>query len=648
MKKVNEGQTQVYMNGMVTPQYGVNTNAPYLNTPPPQLMSLTNEFFKSGKSPAQVIAILVGMGTPQQLAQSAVNMYMMNNPQGIAISDRNPNPPGYPNPAGRIKNLNTLGAITEKNNKTMQFTLNDLYEKVQESLSDLNKITSDESRVSYSANNAKTVLENALAAFPDLSISTDVLKDMSDEEINKLKEGTKSKFDIIDTKINPTLKFNIATRLFRECATYDWIDPVSDLRSYIKEMYSYNVWSFKVNEAVSVLSTRNNPLDTRLSEDFKGLLKESVDSIEDNIISLSKKNPWSKEAASLANQINESRKGANQGKVSVERIFSPVLVEGNSFYFHLNGQTYRMSGSKITESRVADSRFNRIIEAMGMFRKSDDTLTMYGQNEKSLEINLSEGTIKLGETDLSEAGVASIKEALMSTRFFSHRDLWMIEKVCSLVEHMDMIAEMDNFLGLSSQEFLNVFLTMISVDEGVWINKVNGSMRINEMKFFTTATDALNEAKSFIGYDATSYLSERLIKEGNEMAKVQEKRDNLNKELTFLEEKKSTIESVIKKIGSSEELTEAINLINSEISKKEKELQSTYISEKKSKADYLNDGYVEATLKNAAQSLKKGQEVLINAEEFASLGADDLIDVIDAKTTKSYLVPKGDINVSFD
>jgi hypothetical protein len=173
-------------------------------------------------------------------------------------------------------------------------------------------------------------------------------------------------------------------------------------------------------------------------------------------------------------------------------------------------------------------------------------------------------------------------------------------------------------------------------------------MRINEMKFFESATDALNEAKSFIGYDATSYLSERLVKEGNEMAKIQERRDILNKELTFLEEKKLDLESAIKKIGSSEELNEALNLINSEISKKEKELQSTYISEKKSKAEYLNDGYVEAKLKNSAQSLKKGQEVLINAEEFASLGSDDLIDVIDAKTAKSYLVPKGDINVSFE
>jgi len=71
MNNINEGQTQVYTNGMVTPQYGVNTNAPYLNTPPKQLMDLTNEFFKSGKTPSQVLAILVGMGTPQQLAKTS-------------------------------------------------------------------------------------------------------------------------------------------------------------------------------------------------------------------------------------------------------------------------------------------------------------------------------------------------------------------------------------------------------------------------------------------------------------------------------------------------------------------------------------------------------------------------------------------------
>ena len=75
MNRVNEGQTQVYLSGMVTPQYGVDTRAPYLNAPPKQLMDLTREFFKSGKSQAQVLAILVGMGTPQQMALAAIHAH---------------------------------------------------------------------------------------------------------------------------------------------------------------------------------------------------------------------------------------------------------------------------------------------------------------------------------------------------------------------------------------------------------------------------------------------------------------------------------------------------------------------------------------------------------------------------------------------
>ncbi len=647
MKKVNEGQTQVYLNSMVTPQYGVNTNASYLNTPPPQLMSLTNEFFKSGKSPAQVIAILVGMGTPQQLAQSAVNVYMMNNPQGIAISDRNPNPPGYPNPAGRIKNLNTLGAITEKNNTIMQFTLNNLYNKINESLGEIDTMKEDKSRISYSVNNAKKLLESTLQRFPNLTLSQEILSSLSESEIDAIKEGKISTLDIIDYKINPNIKFGIANLLYRECSLYEWLNPIHELRTYIKNIHTNNRWSFRLSEAVNSISKRNNPLDQRLGKDLLSMLNESVDVIEDTIIETAKKNPWAKELSIISNEINEMRKGAKQGKVSVVRAYSPVIVEGNSFIFHLNGKNYRMGRGSIRETQVADSRYLRVIESMALFSKNDNVLSITNQDLKSLEINLSEGTVKIGDTDFTDSSVLSIKEALMTMKFFNHRDVWKVDKICSLIESLDMITELDNFLSLSSDEFLNVFLTMISVDEGFWVNKVNGSMRINEMKFFKNATDALNEAKSFIGYDATSYLSERLVKEGNETLKIQEHRDILNKELTFLENKKTDLTNAIKRIGSSVELTEAINLINSEISKKEKELQYTYISEKKSKADYLNDGYVEATLKNSVQSLKKGQDVLINAEEFASLGSDDLIDVIDAKTTKSYLIPKGDINVSF-
>ena len=111
MNNINEGQTQVYANGMVTPQYGVNTNAPYLNTPPQQLMDITNEFFKSGKSPSQVLAILVGMGTPQQLAKTAIETY-------------------------------AIGAMQEnqQKNHNKMFTLTELYERVNKTATELKTV----------------------------------------------------------------------------------------------------------------------------------------------------------------------------------------------------------------------------------------------------------------------------------------------------------------------------------------------------------------------------------------------------------------------------------------------------------------------------------------------------------------------------
>ena len=100
---MNEGQTQVYMGGEITPTAGINTDAPHLNNPPQQLLDIIGVLFQqSGKTKpdgkgkiltggamtdAQVLATLVGMGIPQQLAITGIakyhgaNIYTENNNQ---------------------------------------------------------------------------------------------------------------------------------------------------------------------------------------------------------------------------------------------------------------------------------------------------------------------------------------------------------------------------------------------------------------------------------------------------------------------------------------------------------------------------------------------------------------------------------------
>ena len=71
MQQLTESQTQVYINGGVTPQYGTDN-----------LQMLTSQFFKSGRSDAQVLAILCGMGVPQPWAMKAIQEYNALNNMG--------------------------------------------------------------------------------------------------------------------------------------------------------------------------------------------------------------------------------------------------------------------------------------------------------------------------------------------------------------------------------------------------------------------------------------------------------------------------------------------------------------------------------------------------------------------------------------
>jgi len=88
---MNEGQTQVYADGGLDPTAGVDSGAPYLNQPRQQLLDIIHVLFNQsskmkpdgkGKiiqggpmTDAQVLAILVGMGIPQQMAISGITHY---------------------------------------------------------------------------------------------------------------------------------------------------------------------------------------------------------------------------------------------------------------------------------------------------------------------------------------------------------------------------------------------------------------------------------------------------------------------------------------------------------------------------------------------------------------------------------------------
>ena len=621
-KVIKEGQTQVYMNGGIEPQFGVNTDAPYLNAPSKQLLEIVATLFsQSGKTKldgrngkvieeggmkeSQVLSILVGMGIPQQLAMSAIATFKGN--QGI------------------IENNNK-----QKNHNKMKFTIAELYENVMKSIAALNEMNSDNSRVSYTAKNALNILEESLKAFP-MRFKSEEAEVISEE---------------VENSVNPILKFNIAKQLHRDLASSDWLNPIRELRSYIEGAYADTKWSFRISEAIQRAKGQRGKLYEGLVNDLEGLLTESSDSIKTKFSALSSKNPWYLEGKSIVNEMKaEDNKATANGGGTISTTLSPVLESAEGLTFHLHGKNYIFNGKTITEAEVKDSRFFDVLEGLGMFKNTDNTLVTFGESGKTLEYSLTEGTLKLGNVDLSNSSIIELKEALMANNFFGYRNQWKIDNVCRFFESIDLLAEMDNFTTITSNEFTNLFLTMIAVEEGIYVNTVNSAMHLNEMKLVSSATETVKLVKEFINYDASPILSERLIAENDEAAKAEKVRATISDRISFLEEKKAKVKEAINKLGETEELTEAMNLLDEEISKFEKELQESYVVEKKSRNELLDDGYVEAEVNKNGNGLRKGQEVYVNAEDYTSLGDNDQLECIDYKTGKSTICPKGQLNV---
>lgn len=705
-----EGQTQVYADGHIDPQYGVNTNAPYLNQPPKQLIDIAMQFYKSGKSDSQVLAILVGMGIPQQLAIAGITV--CKSMMGMQTENNN----------------------KQKNHNKMNFTLTNLYENVMKSIDTLTVMKADGSRISYSANTALNILEKSLGAFPHkfyaeymaknnsagasvaesgINYQTDkyalvklgeikgthnaipvfvgqsmgvlvetnndesVLVEKSKRLVNELtteqRIGSETSYKIIkltptkiseitnfvnyqklseDTSIdedlvNPNLKFKIAKTLHRDLTQYDFLTPVQELRTYIDNLYNSSKLLFRISEAIERNESRKDSLSTALITDLNNTLKES-NNVKDNFVKIATKHPWSSDVKLILNEMAiADKKAASNNAGTVSSVLSPVIENENGLNFFLHGKVYALKEGKVTESVITDQRFFSVLEGLQLFKHINESLIIFGQNNKSLEYNLTEGKLTLGTANLTEFNPSQIKEALLASNFFGYKNIANADKVAKFFESIELLYEMDNFTNITSNEFLSLFLTVISVEEGVWVNKVNLGMRLNEMKFIASATEAVQLVKEFINYDASAILSERLVNEGNRQAAINKIRKTLEERISFLEDKKTSINAAISKIGKSEELDEAINLINTEISKFEKELQTTYsLVEKKTKEDYLNKGFVEGTIIKTVSGLKTGKMVMVKAEEYTSLGDSDLLTIINPDNDKTFFAKKSDISVS--
>ena len=464
-----------------------------------------------------------------------------------------------------------------KENKDMKLTLEKLHTQSEKTIAALEEMKSDNS-LGFSASSAQKIIESALA---QLQITKD------DQTV--MEEKIKAGYKIDDTLVNPIVKYTVTESLYISLAQYDWLMPVSDFRNMIAETFVADKWSYVAAKFANSLAGQSS--NASYANLYESLVDVLID--EDNVRHALKdvllENSWNKDAKSLLNDIVAEEK-AEQGEIntrvyensncSVRKTFSPILIDENKKVFHLNGKNYIFDGKTLEEATVTDRKYINVLEGLSLmkYEADKDRLVYYGKNNMVLEYNCQTDEISLtGVDNFNEMSILDINETLKRCGIFDRETIGNCEKLVKFFESKDILFELDSpITTIQNDKLAGVFVTIINVSEGVYVNKVNVALGVNEMVHYNTAKEACEAIKDFMKYDASKILMEKLKAEGEKNAVIESKRNELRETLSFLSEKRAQLIAGLQETDNNQQVKDALELVEGEIRKFEKELQETY------------------------------------------------------------------------
>ena len=538
-----------------------------------------------------------------------------------------------------------------KENKDMKLTLEKLHKYADKVIAALESMMEDK-RFGYSANSAKTIIEKCLKQLMINKDDTIVLQE-------KIKMGYK----IDDTLVNPVVKYTVAESMHAALVEYDWLQPVSDLRTVIAESFIADKWSYVTAKFANSLAGKCD--NVAYGNLYESLVDVLID--EENVRLALKKvlleNSWNSSAKEILSVIVSEEK-AEQGKVdekiyensncSITKSISPCIIDGENKVFWLHGKNYIYNGKSIMEAAVSDRRYINVLEGLVLFNYDNDkdTLVYYGKKDMKLEYNCVTDKFSMaGFEDLFEKSLIDIHESLRTSGLFDMENIADCEKLVKFYESKDLLRHMDIVTTIQNNKLAGLFVNVINVAEGIYVNKVNIPFSVNEMVFCKTAKDACKEIKDFMKYDATTLFEAKLKEEGDKEVIIESKRNEIKDTLAFLSQKRAQIIEAIQETDNNEQLKSALSLIESEVHKFEKQLQESYLETpaspeilKYNRDEMIKNGYTEVTIVTPVEGTEKGEKVLVSATEYGQLDDNSLITIFKADG-KNIMIPKMNLKV---
>ena len=339
-----------------------------------------------------------------------------------------------------------------------------------------------------------------------------------------------------------------------------WDSNVKEALELVRGKFEADKELVQVSKAIfEFRKSKGNFIFEKACEMLEEHYENPTDASRSAIIETLAKFSYSPVAKSLIESLKRIQASASKGlqiiaenaNCNLSQVFSTLFVENEKEYFTIKGDVYKKSGSVVEKVTVDEfqnlseniKRSYQIMNSTNFFVKEGKASFYLGRNK--IEISEADNTTRVlfnGKQVPSE----DIARNLVSTGMIRLEEAKVASDIQFVNDTFKNFFELDFAKVISSKMYEGSYVTLMKVDENIYLNKVNTSMRSNEFFSELNATQARNIILEFLGYDIKESLLEFIEKDEREINSIKEQQNEIIKNMTVLEAEINKIESAKK------------------------------------------------------------------------------------------------------
>ena len=407
-------------------------------------------------------------------------------------------------------------------------------------------------------NTSKMIIERHFANLTSLEISEGKVtaKDAYDElrgiGVEQNKARTLATTSVINenktTVSDPYLLRRIAIleSTIKDLKVYDWMKPIGTFIAETKEFLKRNELAILMERVTYDLEMDKNSGYYKKAITLLGEAAESenpVFFITENMEN-EKWIPLVKRLVEHCESVKGSVNGHNPN-FKVNRVYSPIefVKENETYAFYSNGKVFETNGSTITESTTpVTESFKKLVRITESAKFANKMLRLYPNPNSVIDIDFTnESTSVLINNKLVET--TSVESHLVAGGYLKYGEIEKAAQISHAIAEGRNIKELDFAYKITSNLFEGVSVNIFNINENVYIQKINPSMKENSFILAESAEEAVRIVKDFMNYDISGSLNHLIENEtaekdlrAKEIAKIEgrikfltESIDNLNR-----------------------------------------------------------------------------------------------------------------------